>query len=1168
MSAKATLVDAVARRRIAEDLDATFVVEAAAGTGKTTALVSRIVTLLASGRASAQTLIATTFTEKAAGELVVRTREALEAALREPTRPEAERERLARAVAELEVARIGTIHGLATDLLRERPIAAGLDPAFRVHGEEETAELLEAVVSRWLEDRLAAPPPAIRRLLRRTVPHGETLRGALVKICAKLADRRELTAPWRGPALDRAARITEVLGRLEALAPLVAEARAGGAREDDELVASLEALSGAPAQARLAEALAGRRDDDALEELLVGLLSLKHQKGRGKLGKLAREPVLAERDRAIAALEGFKRDADGELAAALHPELLAAVAAYEAEKRRLGVVDYADLLLTIRRVLVEDATVRAELQARFTHVLVDEVQDTDPVQLEIVRLLVSDDPTVADPHRARPRPGKLFVVGDPKQAIYRFRRADLETYFESRAALVAAGAEVLHLTTSFRAEPSIQAAVNRALGEGDHALPEYVPLSPYRAERTDRPSVVVLPVPAPYGGKWDHYFSDQIRSSYAEAVGAYVHWLISESGWTVDEEGREVPLEARHVAILFKQTTGSGKDLVHPYARALERRGVAIRSGERRAFFEREEIHALRTVLAAIEWVDDEIAVYGALAGPYLALSDAELLQYQREHGSLHPLRAPKKEEPSADARTPAKPAPGEDVADALRLLRSLHVTRNHLPFAETLQRFLDATRAHALLALQAQGERAVANVQHLVGMARRAEARGVLSFRRFVEELEARAEDGKHGEVTTEDDTTRGVQLSTVHGAKGLEFPVVVLADPAAQAYFDRPTSFTDRRRGVFVERVAGITPLELGENEARARDADAGEARRLLYVAATRARDLLVVPGAGDDALDGWCSPLELALRPGRGGVSRAPAPAPGCPHERFGRDTIQARPARYAERALDTIEPGLYRFGRASEGEGAAHTSGAVVWWGPAALALETASEPGVRAEELLIVPKDAPAPDDGSARSKALALARTRRLDRVRAGGEGEREPLAVLAQKPLSVASVEVDVEDAPLELGIAPELLGRKTEALLRGALAVALSLGHEPEAARDAVEDAVRYVGRSLAAEPREVEAAISMLTHVLAEARLASVLDGARAVRTDVWVALTTPTGSLGEGRLAAVVEREGERWALGITLAGELLEVRRTELGLAATALAREPGSPVRARLWVVG
>jgi ATP-dependent helicase/nuclease subunit A len=1170
---RAPLRDAEARRRIAEDLDATFVVEAAAGTGKTTALVSRIVGLLRSGRASAPSLVATTFTEKAAGELALRTREALEAAVVAIDAHDAsrrvERARLERAIAELELARIGTIHGLATDLLREHPIEAGLDPSFRVLAEDESAELLDRVVTRWLEERLHAPPPALRRWLRRPPTYPDTLRTALVKVVSRLAEQRDLDTPWRRPDFDREARIAEAIASIERLRPLRDAARgeldpARATTPWDNLYESLDTMVRALDEGALAERLAGARDVEGIEASLVRLSRTYLKRGKAKMfGKRRRDDVLAELDRTMALLERFRRDADGELAAALWPELRDAVRSYEAEKRRRGVVDYTDLLFELLRVLVEHRAVRERLQRRFSHVLVDEVQDTDPVQYEIVRLLVASDASVADPHAALPAPGKLFVVGDPKQAIYRFRRADLDAYFEHRAALVEAGAEILHLSSSFRAEPSIQAAVNRAFGGevGAHALREYVPLAPHRAPRSDRPSVVVLPVPRPYGDFGTNYYVRGAQESYAEAVAAFVHELVTTRGWTVEVDGREVPIGPEHVAILFKRMTSWGDDLAQPYVRALEARGVPVRSAERKAFFEREEIFALRTVLQAIEWIDDELSVYGALRGPYLALSDAELLSYAREHGSLHPLRVPKKEEPKPGVKAPA----GEDVADALRLLRALHVGRNQRPIADTIQRFFDATRAHALLALVPHGERALANVQAFVGLARRAEARGTLSFRRFVDELEARIEDGKHAEVSAADDTSLGVTISTVHGMKGLEVPVVILADPTAPRAMQTPGSFTDRKKKVHAERIAQIAPLELSENEAGAREADEDEARRLLYVAATRARDLLVVPSGGDKPFDGWTAPLEAALRPPRGAAPLdGVGVAPGCPP--LGGDSVLDRPARVSELEPDFLVPGRHRLGESEH---------SYVVWGPSALSLDVAPRPGVRAVELLEPPARDAGHDGGIARERELALARARRLEQASAElGAGLREPLAILADKPLAVTSIEVEAEVLALTLPLAPRdpIAAKKLEVLARAALVVRASLAAEPRVSpsvRGVGEglDVVGYVARTFASGEADRAAARAILAAIEAHPVFRAALEGARAIRTDVWVALTTMDGSLGEGRVPVVIERDDACWAFSVALAGELTESRGRELGLAATALARDLGVAVQARLFVV-
>src|SRR5262249_13712375 len=254
-------------------------------------------------------------------------------------------------------------------------------------------------------------------------------------------------------------------------------------------------------------------DYDGLEAQLVDLARQwqfrKPRKGseRNYKGGATRDQVAATHARLLEQLEDFARRADADLAALVQQELLATITAYEPLKVPAGPLDFLDLLLRTRDLLRDRADVRAELQASFSHIFVDEFQDTDPLQAEILLLLAASDPSIASWRDTAPAPGKLFVVGDPKQSIYRFRRADVGIYQEVKDRLRACGAVVLELTSSFRAVPSLQRLVNAGFAPRmveDHQTLQagYVPLAPVRAERAGQPSVVALPVPRPYG-RWD-----------------------------------------------------------------------------------------------------------------------------------------------------------------------------------------------------------------------------------------------------------------------------------------------------------------------------------------------------------------------------------------------------------------------------------------------------------------------------------------------------------------------------------------------------------------------------------------------------------------------------------------------------------------------------------------
>ena len=229
----------------------------------------------------------------------------------------------------------------------------------------------------------------------------------------------------------------------------------------------------------------------------------------------------------------FGLDADADLAALLQQELAGAIERYEEMKARAGALDFLDLLLKARDLVAGNAGVRRGFQARFTHIFVDEFQDTDPLQAEILLLLASADPEQDDWRKVTPVPGRLFIVGDPKQSIYRFRRADVGIYREVCERLVASGARAVKLTTSFRSVPQIQACVNAAFAPvmtGDPATlqADYVPLSPHRPAIKGQPAVVALPVPEPYGIR--NLSAVKIEQSLPDAVGAFIDWLVNESG--------------------------------------------------------------------------------------------------------------------------------------------------------------------------------------------------------------------------------------------------------------------------------------------------------------------------------------------------------------------------------------------------------------------------------------------------------------------------------------------------------------------------------------------------------------------------------------------------------------------------------------------------------------
>ena len=1118
------LGDSAAREAIRHDLGVTLVVEAAAGTGKTTEMIARIVGVVATGTSRLEQIVAVTFTEKTAGEMKLRLRTELERARRAATEAGAgaeagaeagagagaERRRLEIALGELEVTRIGSIHSFCADLLRERPIEAKIDPLFEVAAEDEADQIFDDAFERWLQSTLDAPGEGVRRMLRRKQPTEQLRRAG-----RSLIERRDFTGEWRRDPFDRERAIDQLLRNLGAFAALAERAAA----PEDRVTQLCTKLQRWLAELGRREGVRDR-DHDGLEAELAELKKLWEWRSNGRsqyFGPgLLRADVLVQRDAVRAELEGFLRAADADLAARLHGELAPLITAYELHKERAGQLDFLDLLARARDLLRDDPRVRREMQQRFSHFFVDEFQDTDPLQVELLLLLCADDPATSNPAAVRVKPGKLFVVGDPKQAIYRFRRADIALYEGIKQRLVAEGARLLYLTTSFRAVPAIQTAINAAFepvmrGDGQAT---YVPLEGARPDSTEQPALVALPVPAPYGDWGVNAYA--IEESYPDAVAAYVDHLVAHSGWTVTERGggERVPVAPRHICLMFRRFQSFGRDLTRGYVRALEARGIPHVLMGGRSFHEREEIEAVRNALGAIEWPGDELSVYATLKGPFFAFHDEDLIAFRHVHARLHPLawrsaakRAtlgePPPEVPAATSSGSASPA---TIAEALGILAELHTKRNRRPIADTLARLLAITRAHAGLAIWPAGEQALANVFRVMDLARRFEGGGATSFRAFVDRLERDAGRGRQPDAPVVEDGTEGVRIMTVHAAKGLEFPVVILCDPTAPLSTDRPSHYIDAARNVWLEALAGCVPSELREHQELVLRHDREEGERLAYVAVTRARDLLVVPVVGDGERESWLQALNPVVFP-EPLRKRRSKPAPTCPA--FGEDSVVIRSARSEHMPTDSVAPGLHHPRAGS------HT---VVWWDPHVLALHKEPGGGVRYRQILQADEPA-ARVTAEASERAHAAWQARRAEALVAGAMPSVVVQTVTAAACAAVlASLGTPRSDAPLGSGlleVALEVVAHHRTGRPRGKRFG--TLVHAILATVDLRGDAghVHAVGlnhaRLVGAPPEERDAAIVAVRAALAHPLLvrAAAAEARGALRREVPVVIQRANG-----------------------------------------------------------
>jgi len=1098
--------DAEARRRIRKSLDESLIVEASAGTGKTTELVHRIVEVLASGRTTIDRIAAVTFTHKAAGELKLRLREELDR-----QRQEAASSRLEDALEHLEEASIGTIHSFCAQLLRERPVEARVDPAFQELSEQEANRLYQRSFRAWLERRLAEPSPGLRRAFARLAwrdswddsPPLEQLQYA----GRKLVEWRDYPAAWRREPFSRDEEIGTVLRMARELAELSSRPR----RVTDNLYIGLQPV-------RLMVQGVAAHDQDSLEAAVLKLgrdLRRDTKKGSGEYGGgVGREDLLHRRDELLRWIEDFRRRADADLAAALREEMSGLVEEYDQRKRRQGKLDFVDLLVCARDLVKNQHFVREYLQIRFSHLFIDEFQDTDPLQAEILLLLAADDPAESDWLKIRPVAGKLFVVGDPKQSIYKFRRADILLYRQIRDAMVERGCGLVALRKSFRSVPNLQHFVNTSFetemdGDG-HA--EWIPLERHRDEIEGRPSLIALPVPRPYKTRLS---KEAVNRSLPDAIAAFVAWLVQESRWG---------FKARDIAILFRRRTQAGQDLTREYARALEARNIDHLLAGSKSFHRREEVETLRAALTAIEWPDDELSVFATLKGSLFAIPDEMLLVHKHKRGRLHPFHR-------EDAEFP--------IADALGLLAELHRTRNYQPFAATVHALLKATRAQAGFLLRPGGNQILANVARVADLARTYEMTGGVSFRGFVEELAAQAEKEEASEAPVLEEDSDGVRLMTVHGAKGLEFPVVILADLTANLCAREPDQYVDGARRVSATRLLRCAPWELLDHEADEAACERAEGVRVAYVAATRARDLLVVPACGDEPFpqDNWLSPLNKALYPSREAWRRS-RPAPGCPE--FGASSVVARPMDYDREPEFSVRPGIITPQQGSH---------EVVWWDPSKLKLGEESDHGLRQEELL--------KDDGGASSTAYHAWQEQRAGTIAS------------ASRPEFAVFLASHAPDAPPD-PVVVELVGPASRPAATGkrfgTLVHAVLRDVPLDANRATIREWAQLNARIVGAPAEEIEAACSRVEAALAH----PLLDRARAAdrkHREYPVMLRVDGGRLMEG-IIDLAFVEDNTWVVidfktDADISGQRDQYQR-QLQWYASALSRLTGLPARAYL----
>ena len=743
-------------------------VSAGAGTGKTAVLVERVVRAVCDRGLDVDSILVITYTRRAAGELRTRIRAAL---------AERGRHDLAR---ELDGAWISTIHGFCARLLRAYPLAAGLDPRFRELDEAQAAVLRSEAFGTALAEFCAGDDPqrlellatyGSDRLRRMLTSVYETLRAAGRELDLAIASRPELS---------------ERMEELRAAATLLA--------------ADPQATE---AQQRTAADLLEHLARDQRPDRLMNLTGFK-----------ARGDRAAAYGEALGAVEQAALDEAAARDRALLQELLTQFAArYAQAKARESALDFADLQLEARDLLLSQPDLREREQARFRSILVDEFQDTNRLQTEIVDLLRTPET-------------ELFFVGDEFQSIYGFRHADVQVFRERREAVE----QPLSLTLNYRSRPEVLAAVNELFGPD------------FGGEFQELAAAAEFPDPV-FGHPVELLVTD--KESYKDSG---VHWRRGEAR-AVARRVRELvdggAATPGEIVLLFAAGTDA-----EWYEDELRRAGLPTYRATGKGYFGQQQVVDLLMYLRLLQNRYDDMALASVLASPFVGVSN-DALALLRRVASRRPLYS------GLEHSLP----PGLAERDE-RLMRAFRQRYDRL--VETMPRLsLERLCEHVVaehdydLAVLARwdGRRRYANLRKLARLARSyEELRGpdVDGFVRFVAEQEAVG--ARELEAVAEEEGADAVRLLTIHAAKGLEFKVVIVADAGRDRVPPSPDEILALPDGRFGFRVADpVTAKRRGAfdyeavKEAR-QEAERAERLRLYYVAMTRAKERLIVSGSVD--------------------------------------------------------------------------------------------------------------------------------------------------------------------------------------------------------------------------------------------------------------------------------------------------------------------------------
>ncbi len=827
------LIDQRQRDLINDDLQRNFLVEAGAGSGKTRSLVTRMTNLILSGSFRIHQIVAITFTRKAADELKERFQASLEKAASETSDPLLS-ERVEHALEQFDQCFLGTVHAFCSKLLRERPVEAGLDFDFTELDDQEDEQLLDQAWERYLVNSRVKEPEKLAEFQGLGIDITE-LRSAM-KTVKEYEDVHWFTSSVEKPNVDPI--FNELFSFVEYAKfslPKV-KPQKGYDQLQDKLMKAIRHLQYFD--------MNQNRTKIALIKLFDSKPKVTQNRWESKEeAKDVLEKALAFHENAKAFIQSWQEYCHSKIVPFLRP----ALAEYKQIKAERSLLNFQDMLLLTAQLLREQPETRHYFQEKYRCLLVDEFQDTDPVQAEMMLLLTGEQLHENDWTKQAPKPGSLFVVGDPKQSIYRFRRADIDIYQKVKKIISETGGETLDLVMNFRTTSRITERINPVFEqafppEEDTYQAAYRPLTAHKLAEKDEELKGVYQLTVPDGKK------DEVVETEAHQIASYIRHCV--------DEGKAKPSD---FMILTRYNEG-----VSHYTKVLQNYHIPVMTSGDYTLKGEQWMLSLAHLLMYIANPSSSFYFSAVLRGPFFGVSDDALFRYKNDGGEFQ-----------AFSKIPET----LNENDRKMILPAFQKIREYLRWAKVLlpstviESIAEDLGFHASHVMEETNRREAVHYYQMVSKIRDFENKGLTMFGDCARHFYQLVTDAYHEEVLLPEDH-QAVRVMNVHKSKGLEAPIVFLAHPKkwtdAGKHVDKHIQRSEEESlGYFTfSKPAGLFHKEVlaqpvGWEDKKAEETTylKAEEDRLLYVAATRAEEMLIISAvdSGKNKTNPWSPLLE---------------------------------------------------------------------------------------------------------------------------------------------------------------------------------------------------------------------------------------------------------------------------------------------------------------------